>query len=259
MLAEQRYTKVLQMMQQSGIVKASDLKDLFDVSSETVRRDLENMELQGLLRRTHGGAMPISTEAYQAMPPYTPFDQREQENIERKIQIAMLAANYIEEGQSVALDSGTTAFELSRVIKHRFARLTVVTNSLAIANELSGASGITLILTGGVYKPDEAAFTSDIATLIFSKLRINTFFLTTCGISAECGVTYQRMDEIIVQDKMMEASDKTICMADSSKLGVNSLVKMCDISRISMLITDAKANNAQILPFEKAGIQVIKP
>lgn len=259
MLAEQRYTKILQIMQQVGIVKASDLKELFDVSSETVRRDLENMELQGLLRRTHGGAAPVSPEAHPAAMQYTPFGQREQENIESKIQIAMMAASFIEEGQSVALDSGTTAFELARVIKHRFSQLCVITNSLAIANELSGASGITLILTGGVYKPDEAAFTSDIATLIFSRLRINTFFLTTCGISAEFGVTYQRMDEIIVQDKMMEASDKTICIADSSKLGVNSLVKMCDIGHISMLITDAKATEAQMSPFRDAGVKVIKP
>lgn len=258
MLAEQRYKMILQLMQPDGSIKASELKEALEVSSETVRRDLENMEGQGLLRRTHGGA--VFAQQKELVPPqYTPFGQREQENLESKMQIALLASNYIKEGQSVALDSGTTAFELARVIKRRFARLTVVTNSLAIANELADMQGITLILTGGVYKPDEAAFTSDMATLLFAKLRIDTFFLTTCGISAEWGVTYQRMDEIIVQEKMMEASEKTICIADSSKLGVNSLVKMCDISSISILITDAKAHPAQTDPFESAGIQVVKP
>lgn len=260
MLAEQRYKLILQHMQADGSVKASILKEMLAVSSETVRRDLETMELQGLLRRIHGGAM--LAEGVKTNPGhggYTPFTQRGQENLESKIQIATLASHYIKDGDAVALDSGTTALELARVIKHRFQNLTVVTNSLAVANELTDASGITLVLTGGIYKPDEAAFVSEIATLIFARLSINTFFLTTCGISVESGVTYQRMDEISVQQKMAEASDKIICIADNSKLGSNSLVKMCDISRISTIITDASAAEEQIEPFLRAGITVIKP
>lgn len=260
MLAEQRYKMILRMMQPEGSVRAAILKEALEVSSETVRRDLETLEAQGLLHRTHGGAMLVGMDEKDIVANgYAPFGQREKENQESKMQIALLASNYIEEGQSVALDSGTTAFELARVIKRRFSRLTVVTNSLAIANELADAPGITLILTGGVYRAEEAAFTSDIAALIFARLSINTFFLTTCGISTECGVTYQRMDEIIVQEKMMDASNKTICIADNSKLGVNSLIKMCDIGRISMIITDSKAQSAQMAPFIKAGISVVKP
>ena len=84
-------------------------------------------------------------------------------------------------------------------------------------------------MTGGVYKEDEEAFLSDFASLIFSKIHVDIFFLTTCGISVEAGVTYQRMDEIPVQTKMMKAADCTIAIVDSSKLGVNSLVRMCGI------------------------------
>lgn len=130
---------------------------------------------------------------------------------------------------------------------------------MAIANELADAKGITLIVTGGVYRPEESAFVSDIAGLIFSKLNIDVFFLTTCGISVERGVTYQRMDEILVQEKMMDASGHTYVIADSSKLGVNSLVKMCDVDRISMIITDSAAQTAQMEPFERIGIPVKKP
>ena len=130
---------------------------------------------------------------------------------------------------------------------------------MAIANELADARGITLIVTGGVYRPEESAFVSDIAGLIFSKLNIDVFFLTTCGISVERGVTYQRMDEILVQEKMMESSDQTVVIADSSKLGVNSLVKMCDVDRISRIITDSSASAEQIEPFVRAGIPVEKP
>lgn len=262
MLVEQRYQKIINLMQEDGSVRVSELKEKMGVSSETVRRDLENMELQGLIRRTRGGAFLnadlLQKEGIEAKA-YTPFGQREMEHIENKMEIAEFAVRFIKEGESIALDSGTTSYELARVIKRRFRDLTVVTNSLAIANELADASGITLIITGGVYRPEETAFASDMAGLIFSKLSINTFFLTTCGISVEKGVTYQRMDEIIVQEKMMEASEKTIVIADSSKLGINSLVKMCDINQVSMIITDSMAEASQIEPFTEAGILVKRP
>lgn len=260
MLVEQRYQKILDLMKDTGSIRGVELQKLLNVSSETIRRDLENMEAQGLIRRARGGAF-LNEEVSQenVRNRYTPFGLRGQENPQSKNEIAEFAVTFIKEGQSIALDSGTTAFALARTLKNRFKALTVVTNSMAIANELADAKGITLIVTGGVYRPEESAFVSDIAGLIFSKLNIDVFFLTTCGISVERGVTYQRMDEILVQEKMMESSDRTVCLADSSKLGVNSLVKMCDVDRISMIITDSSAETKQIEPFIKAGITVVKP
>lgn len=245
-------------MQRDGTVKVAILKKALKVSSETIRRDLENMEAQGLIKRTYGGALLIKKDNTDNLL-YTSFNQRESKNIESKIEVAELAAQFIEEGQLVALDSGTTSLELARVIKRKFKLLTVITNSLIIANELAGVKGITLVLTGGVYKDDEAAFISDIASSFFSKLSIQTFFLTTCGISVDKGVTYWRMDEISIQEKMMEVSDKIFVIADSSKLGVNSLVKMCDVNRVSMIITDSYATEEQIKPFKDKGIKIIKP
>ena len=259
MLAEQRYQMILNLLRENGSVRVSELKARLKVSSETIRRDLETMETQGYLRRARGGALlnegGIQESGYNR---YTPFGIRKQENADSKREIAEFAVTFIKDGQSIALDSGTTAFALARAVKHRFHALTVVTNSMAIVNELADAKGITLIVTGGVYRPEEAAFVSDIAVLIFSKLNIDVFFLTTCGISVERGVTYQRMDEILVQEKMLESSDKTVVIADSSKLGTNSLMKMCDVDRISMIITDSYAGEEQIAPFVKAGIQVKK-
>lgn len=262
MLVEQRYQMILDMMKATGTgsVRVADLKKNLDVSSETIRRDLENMESQGLIRRARGGAFLNEAAAEEANHNrYLPFGVRGQERVDSKQEIARFAVSFIQDGQSIALDSGTTAYALAREIKNRFKSLTVITNSMAIANELSDAKGITLIVTGGVYRPEESAFVSDIAGLIFSKLNIDVFFLTTCGISVERGVTYQRMDEILVQEKMMEASDQTYVIADSSKLGVNSLVKMCDVDRISMIITDSAAQAAQMEPFERIGIPVKKP
>ena len=194
MLAEQRYQKIISLMQTDGSVKVADLKKKMGVSPETVRRDLENMESQGLIRRTRGGAFLADKEdlSGERTIQYQNFSARERENLENKVEIAEFAVRFIK-------------------------------------------------------------------GMIFSKLSINTFFLTTCGISVDRGITYQRMDEIIVQEKMMEASDQTIVIADSTKLGVNSLVKMCDINRVGMIITDSDATKEQIQPFEQAGISVEKP
>lgn len=246
----------MQLLEENGSVKTSTLCNVLSTSRETVRRDLESLEKRGLLKRIHGGAMAIEVPRENDIK-YTSFEQRKTEHSLYKEEIAIEAAKYISEGQAIALDSGTTSLELARVIKKKFRVLTVVTNSLTIANELADAPGITLILTGGIYNSEEQAFLSDMATLILSHINIDILFLTTCGISAERGLTYQRIDDLIVQSKLMEASDKAIVIADSSKLGVNSLVRMCGIEQISMVITDAHASGECIKALKQAGIEVV--
>ena len=256
MLSEQRYKEILNLLDQEGSVKTSTLCSLFQTSRETIRRDLETMEAKGMLRRIHGGAMKVEMQQEKGMS-YDSFEKRKLDRVFDKEEIAWEAVKHISEGQAVALDSGTTSLALAKAIRDKFHNLTVVTNSLAVSNELANAPGINLVMTGGIYRADEEAFVSDIATLIFTKINVDLFFLTTCGISVERGVTYQRMDEIIVQKKMMEAAERTIVIADSSKLGGNSLVKMCEIDQVSMIITDSKASQKQIDVFEQAGVRVV--
>lgn len=256
MLSEQRHKEILQFLAEKGSVKTSTLCNLLSASRETVRRDLESLEEKGMLRRIHGGAVRVEQDR-EFSSQYTSFDQRKNNYSLYKEEIALEAAKYISEGQAIALDSGTTSLELARVIKNRFHALTVVTNSLTIANELADAKGITLVLTGGIYNFEEKAFLSDMATLILSRINIDLLFLTTCGISVERGITYQRIDDLIVQSKFMEASDKTIVISDSSKLGVNSLVRMCGIEEISMIITDSHASAESIQTLKNAKINVV--
>lgn len=258
-LPEKRYAQILTLLESDGIVKTSDLRKRIGVSFETIRRDLEHLEAVGRLRRTHGGAVATDSTGADEGTSYLSFHQRERQNVAQKTEVAQLAAQFIVEGQSLALDSGTTSRRLAEIIKTRFNHLTVVTNSLYVANELADAKGFTVILTGGVLQADEFSLTSDMATLIFSKLNINTFFLTTCGVSVECGVTYQRTDEIQVQNKMLETSGKTILITDSSKLGTNSLYTMCSLDKISLIITDSSVTQEQIDMFERVNIPVIHP
>ena len=252
MLSEQRYEEIYNLVEREGSVRTITLCDVLQTSRETIRRDLETMEAKGMLRRIRGGAMKRETPQSKDST-YTSFSKRREENIPSKE--AMV--NHISEGQAIALDSGTTSLFLAKAVKTKFRSLTVVTNSFAVAYELAGAEGITLVLTGGVYRADEEAFVSDVATLIFSKINVDIFFLTTCGISVERGITYQRMDEISVQNKMMEAADHTIVLADSSKVGNNSLVKMCGIEAVSMVITDSGVSDSQVKALESAGVRVV--
>lgn len=256
MLSEQRHKEILQLLSEEGSIKTSTLCNILSTSRETVRRDLESLEEQGKLRRIHGGAIKLEPRN-ETSTFYTSFEQRKKEHSLYKEEVALEAANYISEGQAIALDSGTTSLELARVIKNRFHSLTVVTNSLTIANELSDAKGITLVLTGGIYNSEEKAFLSDMATLILSRINIDILFLTTCGISVKRGITYQRMDDLMIQSKLMKASAKTIAIADSSKLGTNSLVRMCGVEELSMIITDSHAPADSIRALEQAGIQVV--
>lgn len=256
MLSEQRYEEIYNLLEREGSVRTGTLCDVLHTSRETIRRDLETMEAKGRLKRIRGGAMKLDVPQDEKTG-YTSFRMRRDENFKNKEAVAQEAVNYIKEGQVIALDSGTTSLFLAKEVKNRFHSLTVVTNSFAVAKELAGAQGITLILTGGVYKPDEEAFVSDMAAVILSKISIDTFFLTTCGISVERGITYQRMDEISIQNKIMEAAERTIVVADSSKLGINSLVKMCGIEEISMIITDSGVSGSRASAFEQAGVKVV--
>lgn len=258
MLSEQRQEAIMDLLIKERSVKTSTLCDLLSASRETIRRDLESMEGRRMLRRIHGGAMRLDPPQDSA-PAYTTFDQRRDEHSLDKEEVAAEAVKYISEGQAIALDSGTTSLELAREIKKRFRKLSVITNSLTIANELADAEGITLILTGGIYNPEEKACLSDMATLILSRINIDILFLTTCGISADRGITYQRVEDLIVQEKFMEASNETIVIADSSKLGINSLVRMCGIEQVSMIITDSHASADQIAALEETGTKVVIP
>lgn len=256
MLAEQRYQEILNILERDGTVKASDLCSILNISRETVRRDLDTLNAQGLLRRIHGGAMCIHSQ--QGIDSsYTAFAERKKTNLQAKEAIAKAAAQHIRNGQVIALDSGTTCVALAKEIKNRFRALTVVTNSLAVARVLANSPGITLLMTGGVYRADEDAFVSEHATLIFSRINVDTLFLTVSGVSVERGITYQRMDEILVQDAMLKASEQVIVIADSSKLGANSLVTMCGIEDVSAIITDSNAPAEQVEAFRSAGVSVV--
>ena len=252
LLAQDRYQKILSILEKEGSVKATTLIKLFNVSMETIRRDLEHLEKECLLKRVYGGAVVDKINTKQVS-----FVERESEFINEKRELAELALRYISEGQSIALDNGTTNLEIAKCLKNKFQKLVVLTNSLMIINELIDMDKYTLILCGGIIKKDEFAVIGNLAVDNIGKFHIDTAFIGVSGISINEGLTDYDIEELQIQKKMIEVSQQVVILADSSKFDAISLLKVCDIDKIDMIITDSNLNPKVLDKYTKYGIEII--
>lgn len=254
MLANDRHNKILELLNRDGSVKTSKLVAIFDVSLETVRRDLDFLEKQGVLQKVYGGAISNSVNKENINQTYT---MRETKNIDEKREIAALAVKFINENETIALNSSTTSIEIARLIKDRYNSLTVVTNSLRIADELADKKGINLILAGGIYNKNEFAFLGEITERFLDEFTVDKSFISVGGISLKRGITDFLIDEVIVERKMIKIAEETIILADSSKIGSNSLIKICNAEDIDFIITDSKLTDEEKEIYTKNNIKII--
>lgn len=254
MLANDRHNKILELLNRDGSVKTSKLVAIFDVSLETVRRDLDFLEKQGILQKVYGGAISNSVNKEDINQTYT---MRETKHIDEKREIAALAVKFINENETIALNSSTTSIEIARLIKDRYNSLTVVTNSLRIADELADKKGINLILAGGIYNKNEFAFLGEITERFLDEFTVDKSFISVGGISLKRGITDFLIDEVIVERKMIKIAEETIILADSSKIGSNSLIKICNAEDIDFIITDSKLTDEEKEIYTKNNIKII--
>ena len=253
LLTQERRERIIEIIEKEGSVKTSKLIKLFEVSVETIRRDMESLEKQGMLKRVYGGAILKNPNTLEK----TYFSKRESEYQEEKREIAAIAIRYIKEGESIALNDSTTNTEIAKKLKNSFNNLTIITNSLVIANELLGIEGFTVIMTGGVLTHKEMAFYGDLAENILSKFIVNKAFLGVTGISLNRGVMDYSIEEVKIQRKMMEMSQEVIILADSSKIDNVSLVKLADIDEVNLVITDSKLDQKVLNKYQKSGIEIV--
>lgn len=162
-----------------------------------------------------------------------------------------------EEGQVVALDYGSTSQVLAQALAARFQRLTVVTNSIQNALLLADKPGFTVILTGGVLSRDEHTLVNDFPTVILDYVHVDILFLTVTGIDPMAGFTDQRPGEIPMQNQMRNAASRVIVVADSSKFGRASLVRICPIHAVEAIITDSGVNPEQAAAVKNCGVRLI--
>src|SRR5690625_3765450 len=201
------------------------------VSPMTIRRDLKELENNGKVIRTHGGA--ISPKILSKEKSYY---SKQSENSEQKNLIAIKAVELIDEGATIILDSGTTTFLLAKMIRGRD-DLTVVTNDIKIANELLDTK-LKVILTGGVLQNNIGALVGPMAEEFLNQMHVDIFFLGTHALHLEKGVTSPSFEKSTIKHIMMKSAEKTWLLADSSKFRKKSFVKVCEIDELTGIITD---------------------
>ncbi len=245
----QRLDSILAELATNGSVAVSDLADSLGASSATVRRDLELLEEQKLLSRSHGGA--VRNGLLYELPVRYRGGQRAAE----KGRIADLAAERIGAAQTIALSGGTTTTEVARRLRER--ELTVVTNAVNIASELVISESIRLVVTGGVARPQSYELIGPLAERTLEGLNVDLLFLGVDGVNPS-GLTTHDEVEAHTNRRMVERAARVIVVCDSSKIGRSALSSICTLAAIDELITDLDAAAEQLDPLRAAGVKVVQ-
>jgi DeoR/GlpR family transcriptional regulator of sugar metabolism len=233
MTASERRLQIVELIKERGYVNAAELSEMFSVDSSTIRRDLSFLENSGKLIRTHGGVLP-SQDAHQGD---TPYNVRRNMHEEGKAAIALAALDYIEDGQSIILDNGSTVFQLALALKAR-KNITVITNDLMIAMQLSQHPSITLHVAGGMMLNNVFTLVGPDTVQKFENIHTDWAFLGAEGVHPESGITNINTVEIPIKQAMIASANQTIVLADSSKLGYKAFSHVCSLDAITKVITD---------------------
>lgn len=251
MLANQRREKILELLKEDGSAKVIKLAKIFKVSEVTIRQDLEKLESEGYILREHGGAFLKTVE-----DSVKSFSLLNQENLEKKRLIGRKAAELIQAGDSIILDSGSTTTEIARNLVGR-SGLTIITNALNIAVMLGAEPGIEMIVTGGEFKPPTLSLTGQKAASFFEDIHVDKLFLATAGISLRSGLTYPSLSDIVVKKAMIDSADVTYLVADSTKIGKNAFASLGALSMIDYIITDSFIDQSHLQLFHDNEIELI--
>lgn len=231
MFEEERLHKIGEYVQNKSRASVQELCDLFQVSESTIRRDLKELETRSILKRTHGGAVNFQAVAFE--PTYS---EKEDQFQDEKKRIAQKAAEFIEDGDSLIIDSGTTTLYLANELA-KFKDLTVVTNSIHLMQKLSALQGINIISTGGMLRTNTMALAGPMAEKSLEQLHVDKAFLGTNGLNIEEGLTTPNLVEASIKQKMIGAADQVFVMADHTKIGCVSFARFGEISDIDACIT----------------------
>lgn len=250
MLTEERRHRILERLRVQGRVLAADLVTEFDVSPDTVRRDLRELAEAGALRRVHGGALPRRGDT-------DPLPVRAQRAPEAKASIARRAARIVRDGQVVMLDGGTTTMEVARALPERLAA-TVVTNSLPIALQLAERPRIDVVVIGGSLRARAGVTVGAGAVAELAEVRPDVLFLGVCGLHPEIGVSVEDAAERDGKRAMIAGAAEVVGLADHDKLGTALPFVVAPLSELTTLVTDAAADDELLAPYRALGIEVLR-
>ena len=234
MLASQRRSAILALVEEAGAARVSELVDQLGVSDMTVRRDIERLDAEGLLERVHGGAIALLPRA--ADEPG--FSAKSSLMTAEKHAIALAAAALVEPGATIGISAGTTTYEFARAIRN-IPALTVVTNSVPVAQLLHEGSGNhVVVLTGGVRTPSDA-LVGPVAVSALKGLHVDRLFLGAHGIDRNAGLTTPNLVEAETNRALVGASRSVCVLADHTKVGIVGLSTFMALDEVDTLITDA--------------------
>jgi DeoR/GlpR family transcriptional regulator of sugar metabolism len=251
MLAKQRRTKILELLQEEGSARVSSLSKLFGVSEPTIRQDLVRLEADGYITREHGGAY-LKTIPEQVRS----LTLHHTENMDKKVRIGKKAASLIDDGDFIILDSGTTVTEIAKNLENK-KELKIITNSLNIALLLGAHYDFEVMVTGGEFKAPTLSLTGNKAADFFEQIYVNKLFLATGGVSVETGLTYPGFHDLDVKKAMIESASEVYLVADSTKIGKTSFAALGPVELIKFLITDGDVDPKIKQGLERRGIEFI--
>jgi DeoR/GlpR family transcriptional regulator of sugar metabolism len=248
----ERRSRILDILNREGKVRVADLSRLFGISEVTIRNDLNALERQDMLERVHGGAVRTNKSYYRMT-----VDERMKTNERQKRAIAGHVATMINEGDTVFLNSGTTAIYISRAIR-TIPGILVITNSPLAAQELSYSGECEVVLLGGSYNGPLAFTYGDDAVRQISKYRANRFFLSCDGISVEAGIMTYNTHEVDVNHQFIARSAMVVAVADQSKIGRTSRIRIGSVECLDALITNEGADREALEAIGERGVEIIE-
>ena len=253
--AADRAAVILREVQSAGEVTVEDLSERLGVSAPTIRRDLSSLEAEGLLRRTHGGATVVRPVHYEAFAYDSSYLEQEGLHAEEKRRIGLAAADLVGDGEAIGLTAGTTATQVARSLRHRRG-ITVVTNTVNVAMELSRREDLSVSVVGGQLRGGWFSLVGAQAVAAVKETFLDRVFIGVNAVDAVRGLTCHHPEEAAVNRALVEQARERIVVADRSKLGQVALCLICPTSEVHMLITDRDATDADIAPFAEAGVEV---
>ena len=251
MLAIERRNAILAKLATDGKVIVSDLSVEFNVTEETIRRDLEKLDKEGLAKKTYGGAIVLETHGADL-----PFNVRKRVNANLKENIAQKIADLISDGDSIILDSSTTAISVTKYIKNR-ENLTLITNSVEILLELSDKSGWKILSTGGKLKNGSLALVGASAEQMIRDYHVHIAVCSSKGIDMNMGISDSNEEDASMKKAIFSSADRKILAIDSTKFNRRSFVKVFSVSDVDTVVTDEKPSDEWIEFFEKNQVELI--
>lgn len=253
MFIEERHKAILDLLNEQGRISAKEIQEKFEVSFDTARRDLRLLEEDGLLKRTHGGALPLRQVGFSRPPKVTCKEIDEVR--ENYLAIAKKAVSLIENKDVIFITSATVGYFMTQNLPENIS-VTVVTNSIVIAEELRLKDNIRVIIAGGEMDGKGNCYDS-FSLDVIRRMRFDKSFITSASISAEFGLSIQRINSIDYWNAIINSSKCTVGLYPTEKIGFESIISICPVDRLDILITDWDAPEVELKKYDKEGVKVV--